>query len=212
MPILADTEIEKRLGRDLLIHPLIFPEGQIAGCKVDIHLSGIFYEIEFGKFSEYDPLNTDNKEYRNLVQKPLGEPYVLHPSKFALASSLEHFSIPNDLLGILQGRSSLARMGILVHATAGFIDPNYKGQITFEFCNVGNVPVKLYPFNRVATVAFLKIEGDVKYPYGQEVRSPFNNTDGVAIFGNEPAEPTKFPKDWEHTIIARHIKNKMKQC
>lgn len=200
MAVLSDRTIKERLGHDLIVHPLLFPDGQINGCKVDIHLSGLFYEIEYGKFSEYDPIHVENKEYRKLINKSLNEPYVLHPASFALASSLEHFSLPRDLLGILQGRSSLARMGVLVHATAGFIDPGYMGQITFEFSNIGTVPVKLYPFNRVATVAFLKLDKEADHYYKNEISSPFENKP-KKVFGLEPAEKSKFHDDWEHEVL-----------
>lgn len=204
--VLSEEEIRKRLESkdDLLIEPLIDERTQISGCKVDLRLGGIFYEIKQSALQAYDPLESPT-EYRRRIIVPLGSPYYLHPGMLALTPTFECLAMPNDLLGILQGRSSLGRLGIIVHATAGFVDPSYKGPLTLELSNLGHLPVALYPLTRVAAIAFIKITGLGKAyrAYDAEIASPINPEKKINLghFHSPGSEPSKLNEDWEMDVF-----------
>lgn len=100
------------------------------------------------------------------VVKP-GGPFVIHPGQFVLASTYEQVKLPNDLVGMLEGRSSLGRLGLIVHATAAFVSPGFEGYLTFEMSNISNLPIQLYAGMRVAQLAFARLETPAKIAYGK---------------------------------------------
>ncbi|MBI5208333.1 MAG: dCTP deaminase [Candidatus Firestonebacteria bacterium] len=204
--ILSDEEITKRLKQDknLRIFPLLREESQIKGCKVDLHLSGIFYEIKHSSIEVHDPINySETDDYRRDIVLPINKPYTLHPNMFVLASTFENISMPNDLLGILEGKSSLGRLGIIVHATASFIDPGYNGTITLELSNLGQLPVNLYTLAPIASIAFITIQGKVKFPYGAEMESPISSLEKEPHGHHDSpiSQPSKYGADWEFRIL-----------
>jgi dCTP deaminase len=204
--VLSDTAIKQRLNEDLIIHPMINPDTQVACSKVDLHLSGVFYEIRRTTVDSYDPLTTPKgQDFRKEVILPLGESLVLHPGDLILASTFENIKMPRDLLGILQGRSSLGRLGVIVHATASFIDPEFMGTITLEMSNLGHLPVRLYTLARVASLAFLRIYGDVKHAYRDPLPSPFIATGGERMdhYASPVSEASKHHEDWEYEMIRK---------
>ncbi len=206
--VLSDEQIRQRLtAGDLIIHPLLDLDTQVQGCKVDLRLGGIFYEVKHSAVESYDPVSVEDTDYRRELILPVGESYILHPGMLALAPTFENICMPRDLLGILQGRTSLGRLGIIVHATAGFVDPKYKGSLTLEFSNLGHLPVALYPLSRVAAMAFIKISGDVRRAYGDEVQSPIDPSKGLPMgsYSSPLSEPSKYREDWEN-IVFRHIR------
>jgi dCTP deaminase len=166
MTVLSDFELKKRLNKgDLIIHPLLRIE-QIHGIKIDLRLDNIFLLTKDIEQSYYDPIiKKKNIEYTEKVEIPYGQYFVLHPGQFILAPLFEHFSVPEDLLGRLDGRSSFGRLGVIVHQTAGIIDPGYRGSLMLELSNGGKLPVALYPYMIIATVTFETIIGDVQQPY-----------------------------------------------
>lgn len=156
----------KKRGK-LSITPILDESVQFEGSKVDLRLDNKFHRIIEEENTHYDTLsdefdhleefeipfiNADSKAYNNQGK------FILHPGEFALAKTFEFVNLPSDIIGILGGRSSLGRHGIVVHATASVIDPGYAGNITLELTNFGNVPVVLYPRQRVATIFFERIE------------------------------------------------------
>ena len=203
--VLSDTSIKERLKRDLIIHPLLSEECQVSGCKVDLHLSGLFYEIVRSTVDSYDPLaESAGVDFRREIILPLGGYLVLHPGDLILASTFEKVRMPNNLLGILEGRSSLGRLGIIVHATASFIDPGFKGAITIELSNLGHLPVRLYTLARVAAIAFLDISGDVAHPYGDPTPSPLEAAPMVqGHYAHPKSQASRHHKDWEYELIRR---------
>ncbi len=210
--VLSGEEISKRLGKDLLIAPLLDRETQISGCKVDLRLGGIFYEIKQSALRSYDPLDPPSTDYRRKIILPVGSRYILHPGMLSLAPTFETLVLPDDLLGILQGRSSLGRLGIIVHATAGFVDPGYKGPITLELSNLGYLPVALYPLTRVAAIAFIKITGKVK-SYGAKLASPIHPDEKIDLghFNSPTSEPSKLSEDWEMEVF-KQIRRSNEAC
>ena len=203
--VLSDTQIKSRLRRDLIIHPLLHEESQIAGGKVDLHLSGVFYDIQRSMVGIYDAATPGpHLDIRREVILPLGEALTLHPGDLILASTFENISMPRDLLGILQGRSSLGRLGIIVHATAGFVDPGFNGVITLELSNLGHQPVRVYTLARFATIAFCELSGDVKYAYGDLLPSPLKaESMRVDHYAAPKSEPSRHHEDWEYEVIRR---------
>lgn len=208
--MLSDDEIKKRLKEDLIIYPYLFRDLEVNQAKVDLRLGGVFNEIEQRGVGSYDTIEPPKQEYLREIILPPGKPYILHPHVLVLATTFENVSIPKDLVGLLQGRSSLGRLGVIVHATAGFIDPGYKGPITLELSNLGHLPVKLYPLQRVATVGFIPIKGIIKTAYGDSSKHmPLKQIKGK--YGSMKVEASKIFKDDESEILIC-MRDKMKSC
>ncbi len=170
MAVLSDEEIEKYLkSGDLIIHPLL-QRDQIRGARVDLRIDNVFYLIRRIDIESYDAMRLARGEVSHVdyLEKhvvPYNDAFILHPGDFALAPTFEALHIPNILLGELDGRSSLGRLGIIVHVTAGSIDPGFGGPLILELANLGRIPVKLFPMMRVASIKFVRIEGEVHRPY-----------------------------------------------
>lgn len=166
----CDRDIFKLLkSRKLIIHPLLSRK-QIQGGRVDLRLDNIFYIIRRFRRPCYDPVefavSTGKPEpYGKVLKIQFGKPYYLHPGDYVLAPLFEFVHIPDNLIGRLDGRSSLGRLGIVVHSTAGSVDPGYHGPLTIELMNNGMFPVALYPLMRVATLILLRMTDKAKYPY-----------------------------------------------
>lgn len=202
--ILADTEIWAQIeAKELWIEPMITPQLQIHSCKVDLRLSGKFWQVKHFSLGAYDPLNPPPKDYRREITLPLGHPYIIHPGDFLLASTYENLSLPSNLLGIIQGRSSLGRLGIIVHATAAFVDPHFSGELTLELSNLGHLPVKLYPLSRVASIVFVRVYGVIKAPYGSEIQLPELSDQPVRLgkYGSSTSEESRIGEDLENRLI-----------
>ena len=114
----------------------------------------------------YAAMMRDYKELTTLVEPAEGEPFVLHPGEFVLGSTLEVCSLPDDLAGRLEGKSSLGRLGLLTHSTAGFIDPGFSGHITLELSNVANLPITLWPGMKIGQLCLIKLSSPAENPYG----------------------------------------------
>lgn len=200
--ILSDRTIMSRLGKDLLVHPMLDVEIQVAGCKIDLHLGCKFHEVKHSALSVYDPLCREHIDYiRTLILRP-GDYYVIHPGALVLAPTFENVSLPADLLGILQGRTSLGRLGLIVHATAGFVDPGYHGTVVLELSNIGRLPVRLTPLLKVATIAFAKIYGVVDKPYGTKFkRSLLGDEIRVGKHDSPTFIPSRLHEDWESVVL-----------
>ena len=141
--LLSDRDIraEISVGR-LGIDP--FDDSMVQPSSVDVRLDGLFRVFNNTRYTHIDPALRQD-ELTSLVEPAEGEPFVLHPGEFVLGSTLEVCSLPNDLAGRLEGKSSLGRLGLLTHSTAGFIDPGFSGHITLELSNVANLPITLWP-------------------------------------------------------------------
>lgn len=198
--ILSDEEIKKRLKKDLIVYPYLMREIEAKEAKLDIRLGGTFYEIQQRGIGAYDTIEEPPPDYLREIVLPPGKPYILHPHVLVLAQTYENISLPNDLVGLLQGRSSLGRLGVIVHATAGFVDPGYKGIITLELSNLGHLPIKLYPLQRVATIGFISVKGKVGSPYGKRLdHLPLEQIKGK--YDSMKTEASKIDKDWENEIL-----------
>ncbi len=196
---LSDREVKKRLKKDLIVHPLIHTKSQAIGAKLDLRLDGVFYEVEQRAISAFDPLSPPTHDYRREVVIPVGQSYTLHPGSLVLAPTYENLSMPNDLLGFLQGRSSLGRLGVIVHATAGLVDPGYRGSLTLELSNLGHLPVKLYPLQRIGSLAFAEVKGEVEFPVGKPIPVPLGFEE--AKYDAPVSLASRLQQDWETRVL-----------
>jgi dCTP deaminase len=165
MSILNETQIIDRLHdtdptRRIIITPLINPAEQFGPTSVDLRLGPDFMVMRRSNLSHLDPCLSETTVRRQMseawreVRLTKGEPFILHPGEFALAATLEHVRIPLDLAARLEGRSTWGRLGLQIHATAGFVDPGFAGALTFELSNVSMVPLSLYPGVRIGQLCF----------------------------------------------------------
>jgi dCTP deaminase len=162
--ILSDGTIRAYLasGR-LAVDPL--GEGAIQPSSVDVRLGGQFRVFANHRYSSID-VRADQPGLTDLVEVPDGEPFVLHPGEFVLGSTLERIRLPDDLVARIEGKSSLARLGLVIHSTAGFVDAGFDGDVTLELSNVATLPILLYSGMRVAQFAFFMLDKPAERPYG----------------------------------------------
>ena len=142
-----------------------FHEAMIQPSSVDVRLDKFFRVFENHKYSVIDP-SIEQPELTREVVAEGDEPFILHPGEFVLASTYEVITLPDDIAGRLEGKSSLGRLGLLTHSTAGFIDPGFSGHITLELSNVANLPVKLFPGMKIGQLCLIKLSSPAEHPYG----------------------------------------------
>ncbi len=161
---LSDRTIKELIESKRLIVEPFSPE-DVQPASVDLHLSG---EILVFKNS-VAPYIDLRREVPNLMEKvhaPEGEPFILHPGEFVLGGTVERVAIPDDIVGHIDGKSSLGRIGLMIHSTAGFIDPGWDGRLTLELANVSRLPITLYKGMRVCQVSFQTLTTPADRPYG----------------------------------------------
>jgi len=163
--ILNETQIVDRLKhpdpeKRLVITPLIRPAEQFGPTSLDVRLGTDFQVLRRSQLTHLGVMQSPEVLSRQLVEAMQavkvapGQPFVLHPGEFALASTLEFMKIPLDIAARLEGRSTWGRLGLQIHATAGFVDPGFCGALTFELSNVSNIPLELYPGVRIGQLCF----------------------------------------------------------
>jgi dCTP deaminase len=163
--ILSDGTIRKLLAEGrLVIDP--HTDEQIQPASVDVRLGGEFLVFRNHATSVIDPYDRP----RDLMEKVTtaeGIPFILHPGEFVLGTTLEEIGLPDDMVARVEGKSSLGRLGLLIHATAGFVDPGWpRGQITLELSNVATLPIKLWPGMRIGQLSFHMLDAPAQRPYG----------------------------------------------
>jgi len=165
--LLSDRDIraEVTAGR-VKVEP--FTEAMIQPSSVDVRLDRFFRVFENHKYSVIDPSIEQADLTREVAVAP-DEFFILHPGEFVLASTYEVITLPDDIAGRLEGKSSLGRLGLLTHSTAGFIDPGFSGHITLELSNVANLPVKLFPGMKIGQLCLIKLSSPAEHPYGSAV-------------------------------------------
>ena len=166
MSVLADRDIRSALqeGR-VRIDP--FDEECLQPSSVDLHL-----DREFRVFHNYRYARIDPREEMPDLTEPTSigpdEPFILHPGEFVLGQTLEWVELPDDLVARLEGKSSNGRLGLLIHSTAGYVDPGWKGNLTLELSNVANLPIALYFGMRIGQISFFEMSSPVERPYGSK--------------------------------------------
>ena len=142
-----------------------FEEAMIQPSSVDVRLDRYFRVFENHRYPFIDPA-VEQPELTREVATVGDEPFVLHPGEFVLASTFEVITLPDDIAGRLEGKSSLGRLGLLTHSTAGFIDPGFSGHITLELSNVANLPVTLHPGMKIGQLCLFQLSSPAEHPYG----------------------------------------------
>ncbi|PFG92984.1 dCTP deaminase [Saccharopolyspora erythraea NRRL 2338] len=162
--LLSDRDLRKELedGR-LELDP--FDAAMIQPSSIDVRLDRYFRVFDNTKYTHIDP-SQQQDELTSLREVPDDEPFVLHPGEFVLGSTFELVGLPDDLAGRLEGKSSLGRLGLLTHSTAGFIDPGFSGHITLELSNVANLPITLWPGMKIGQLCLFRLSSPADHPYG----------------------------------------------
>lgn len=161
--VLSDRTIREQLtaGR-LVIDP--FDDVLIQPSSIDVRVAAEFRVFQNSR-QPYIDVRRPAPDLTDLVTAAADEPFILHPGEFVLGSTLERIGIPDDLVGRLEGKSSLGRLGLLIHSTAGYIDPGFNGQITLELSNVARLPITIYPGMPIGQISFLQLTTAVESPY-----------------------------------------------
>ncbi len=165
--LLSDGDLRKELASGRLgLDPL--DEAMIQPSSIDVRLDRFFRVFNNTKYTHIDPQQQQD-DLTTLVETDDDAPFVLHPGEFVLGSTFESVNLPDDLAGRLEGKSSLGRLGLLTHSTAGFIDPGFTGHITLELSNVANLPITLWPGMKIGQLCLFRLTSPAENPYGSKV-------------------------------------------
>jgi len=164
--VLSDRTIREELeaGR-IVIDP--FSKDSVQPSSVDLHVDRYFRLFRNHSMRVID-VKDDLEDLTELVEIPEGEALILHPGEFVLGSTLERVTLPTDLVARLEGKSSLGRLGLLIHSTAGFVDAGWDGHLTLELSNVANLPITVYPDMKIGQISFLRMSTPADQPYGSQ--------------------------------------------
>jgi dCTP deaminase len=164
MAVLSDRDIRAAMqaGR-VRIDP--YDASCLQPSSVDLHLDADFRVFRNNRYPYID-VRAPQPDLTELVSIEEDEPFILHPNEFVLGQTLEWVELPDDLVARLEGRSSLGRLGLLIHSTAGYVDPGWKGNLTLELSNVANLPIALYRGMSIGQISFFKMTSAVERPYG----------------------------------------------
>jgi len=165
--LLSDADLRKELesGR-LVLEP--WDPAMLQPSSIDVRLDRFFRVFQNSRYTHIDPMQQQD-ELTTQVEPEGDDPFVLHPGEFVLGSTFEAVSLPDDLAGRLEGKSSLGRLGLLTHSTAGFIDPGFTGHITLELSNVANLPITLWPGMKIGQLCLFQLSSAAEHPYGSAV-------------------------------------------
>lgn len=177
--ILSDREIFEKVknGEIIISSPRGDWQEQIHASSMDFRLGNFFKTYESSECELLDPkkMGSLEKSITRLHERDVETPFIVHPGDFVLGVTLEKIKLPNDIVARVEGRSSLGRLGIVIHSTAGFIDAGFEGTITLEISNLNRIPVALYPGMRVCQLAFELMSSPAIVPYGQKSCSKYQN-------------------------------------
>jgi dCTP deaminase len=162
--ILSDRTIRDEIATGRIgIEPLA--DGAVQPSSVDLRLDRFFRVFRNHTLGCID-VKADLGALTDLVEIPADGVFILHPGEFVLGCTLEQVTLPDDLVGRLEGKSSLGRLGLLIHSTAGFVDAGWQGQLTLELSNVANLPITLYPGMKIGQISFIAMSTPADNPYG----------------------------------------------
>lgn len=162
--LLSDRDILAELdAKRVVLDP--FERSMLQPSSIDVRLDRLFRVFENHRYPHIDPAE-DQPELTRLVEPESEEPFILHPGEFVLGSTYEVVTLPDDIAARLEGKSSLGRLGLLTHSTAGFIDPGFSGHVTLELANVANLPIKLWPGMKIGQLCFFRLTSPAMEPYG----------------------------------------------
>jgi dCTP deaminase len=175
--VLSDRTIRREIeAGNIEIDPLA--EGAIQPASVDLRLGSQFRVFRNSRVPFID-VKEEYPDLTELVTVEGDQPFILHPGEFALAVTYERVRLPDTIVGRLEGKSSLGRLGLLVHSTAGYVDPGWNGALTLELSNVANLPIALYARMKVSQISFLRLTEPAEHPYGsKEAGSKYQGQEG----------------------------------
>jgi dCTP deaminase len=162
--VLSDRDILAELdAKRVQLDP--FDAAMVQPSSVDVRLDRFFRVFENHRYPHIDPAE-EQPDLTRLVEPDGEEPFILHPGEFVLGSTYELVTLPDDVAARLEGKSSLGRLGLLIHSTAGFIDPGFDGHVTLELSNVANLPITIYPEMKIGQLSFVQMSEPAEAPYG----------------------------------------------
>ena len=165
--LLSDADLRAAIASGRLgLTP--YDEAMVQPSSIDVRLDRYFRVFANHRYTHIDPAQPQ-EDLTEVVEPDGDEPFILHPGEFVLGSTLEVITLSDDLASRLEGKSSLGRLGLLTHSTAGFIDPGFSGHVTLELSNVANLPIKLYPGMRIGQICVLPLSSPSEHPYGSSV-------------------------------------------
>ncbi|OGY22182.1 MAG: dCTP deaminase [Candidatus Woykebacteria bacterium GWA1_44_8] len=173
--VLSDKDIRKYLKEGKIkIRPAPNLAEQLGPCAIDFHLGKVFKVFDHSKYPYIDPRDPSlSAEIMKEIDVKDGEPFIMRPGEFCLATTIEAFELANDVLARLEGRSSLGRLGIIVHSTAARFDPGWIGRPVMELGNIGMMPVALYPGMKICSFTFEQLSSPVEVTYTQRKSSKY---------------------------------------
>jgi dCTP deaminase len=164
--VLSDRTIRRLLEEGRIgIDP--YDEDLMQPSSLDVRVDRYFRVFRNSRYPYID-VKTEQEDLTELVEADDGEAFILHPGEFVLGSTLERVTLPDDLVARLEGKSSLGRLGLLIHSTAGFIDPGWDGHVTLELSNVANLPITIYPGMKIGQISFVQLSEPAEHPYGSQ--------------------------------------------
>jgi dCTP deaminase len=192
--VLSDRDIRAEIeaGR-IIIDP--FTPGAVQPSSVDLHLDRRFRVFRNSRYPYID-VRAEQPDLTELVAVEGDEPFILHPGEFVLGSTLERVALPDDLVARLEGKSSLGRLGLLIHSTAGYVDPGWDGNLTLELSNVANLPITLYDGMKIGQISFQRLSSPVEVAYGDE-------RIGSRYRGQRGPTASLYHRDFERTRVRR---------
>ncbi len=162
--LISDRDIRTEIANQrIALDP--YDPAMVQPSSVDVRIDRYFRLFDNHKYAHIDPAE-DQPDLTRLVEVAPDEPFILHPGEFVLGSTYEMVTLPDDIAARLEGKSSLGRLGLLTHSTAGFIDPGFSGHVTLELSNMATLPIKLWPGSKIGQLCFFKLTSPAEYSYG----------------------------------------------
>jgi dCTP deaminase len=190
--LLSDRDILSELdAKRVQLDP--FDATMVQPSSVDVRLDRFFRVFENHRYPHIDP-SEEQPDLTRLVEPDGEEPFILHPGEFVLGSTYELVTLPDDVAARLEGKSSLGRLGLLTHSTAGFIDPGFSGHVTLELSNVATLPIKLWPGMKIGQLCFFRLSSPAEHPYG-------SSKYGSRYQGQRGPTPSRSYKNFHRTDI-----------
>lgn len=162
--LISDQDIRGELEQGRITLEPYDPQ-MVQPASIDVRLDRFFRLFDNHKYPYIDP-SQNQSELTRLVEVAAGDPFILHPGEFVLGATYEQVTLPEDIAARLEGKSSLGRLGLLTHSTAGFIDPGFSGQVTLELSNMATLPIMLWPGSKVGQLCFFRLTSPSENPYG----------------------------------------------
>ena len=188
--VLSDRTISRLLGEGRIeIDP--YDEALLQPSSVDVRVDRYFRVFHNARYPYID-VKEPQDELTELVEVEDDRPFILHPGEFVLGSTLERIRLPDDLVARLEGKSSLGRLGLLIHSTAGFVDSGFSGNLTLELSNVANLPITIYHGMPIGQISFMRMDGPVERPYG-------SGDTGSKYQGQAEPTPSRFYLNFERS-------------